>query len=257
MIPLGDGAAQARRRRTPSVSSCTSRYRRRRRFSPSPSTASWPAGLPPTISSACRRKVDVGNLIDYLQDGVFGRILQDGRISAFDRELAIASFPVGIDVDSFVGSRPKRISAEAAVDHPPHRRRPARLHQGAAAEVSRLRPLSRQVSRLSPQGDPVADRAAHARERCPPTPTSATSSRRCRGPSTAASASWIGFRSSTSIARRRASCWSRCIASLAHRACHAAARRHEPRRQGVRRGAGPRRSRRVAFCRALPARPSR
>ncbi len=53
-------------------------------------------------------KVDVGNLIDYLQDGVFGRILQDGRIRAFDRELSIASFPVGIDVDFFIGSRPKR-----------------------------------------------------------------------------------------------------------------------------------------------------
>jgi trehalose 6-phosphate synthase len=53
-------------------------------------------------------KVDVGNLIDYLQDGVFGRILQDGRIRAFDRELSIASFPVGIDVDAFIGSRPKR-----------------------------------------------------------------------------------------------------------------------------------------------------
>lgn len=53
-------------------------------------------------------KVDVGNLIDYLQDGVFGRILQDGRIRAFDRELSIAAFPVGIDVDSFIGLRPKR-----------------------------------------------------------------------------------------------------------------------------------------------------
>jgi trehalose 6-phosphate synthase len=52
--------------------------------------------------------VDVGNLIDYLQDGVLGRILQDGRIRAFDRELSIASFPVGIDADSFVASRPKR-----------------------------------------------------------------------------------------------------------------------------------------------------
>ena len=54
-------------------------------------------------------KVDVGNLIDYLQDGVFGRILQDGRIRAFDRELSIASFPVGIDVDAFVGARTRRI----------------------------------------------------------------------------------------------------------------------------------------------------
>jgi trehalose 6-phosphate synthase len=53
-------------------------------------------------------KADVANLIDYLQDGVFGRILQDGRIRAFDRELSIASFPVGIDVDSFIDSRPKR-----------------------------------------------------------------------------------------------------------------------------------------------------
>ncbi|MEI9900835.1 MAG: trehalose-6-phosphate synthase [Hyphomicrobium sp.] len=57
-------------------------------------------------------KVDVGNLIDYLQDGVFGRILQDGRIRAFDRELSIAAFPVGIDVDSFIASRPKRASAQ-------------------------------------------------------------------------------------------------------------------------------------------------
>jgi trehalose 6-phosphate synthase len=53
-------------------------------------------------------KADVGNLIDYLQDGVFGRILQDGRIRAFNRELAIASFPVGMDVDSFINSRPSR-----------------------------------------------------------------------------------------------------------------------------------------------------
>ncbi len=52
-------------------------------------------------------RVDVANLIDYLQDGVFGRILQDGRIRVFDREMSIAAFPVGIDVDSFIGSRPK------------------------------------------------------------------------------------------------------------------------------------------------------
>lgn len=53
-------------------------------------------------------RVDVSNLIDYLQDGVFGRILHDGRIRAFDREMSIASFPVGIDVESFLDSRPKR-----------------------------------------------------------------------------------------------------------------------------------------------------
>ncbi len=58
-------------------------------------------------------KADVSNLIDYLQDGVFGRILNDGRIRAFNRELAIASFPVGIEVDSFLEARPKR-AREAA-----------------------------------------------------------------------------------------------------------------------------------------------
>ena len=109
-------------------------------------------------------KVDVGNLIDYLQDGVFGRILQDGRIRAFDRELSIASFPVGIDVDSFVGLRPKRSQRAARLDHPPLGRRPARLHQGPAAEVSRFRPLPREVSRLPSQGDFVANRAADARD---------------------------------------------------------------------------------------------
>lgn len=58
-------------------------------------------------------QVDVGNLIDYLQDGVFGRILQDGRIRAFDRELSIAAFPVGIDVDAFINLRPKRVTDES------------------------------------------------------------------------------------------------------------------------------------------------
>jgi trehalose 6-phosphate synthase len=52
-------------------------------------------------------RVDVANLLDYLQDGVFGRLLQDGRIRVFDSEMSIAAFPVGIDIDSFVGSRPK------------------------------------------------------------------------------------------------------------------------------------------------------
>jgi trehalose 6-phosphate synthase len=58
-------------------------------------------------------KADVGNLIDYLQDGVFGRLLQDGRIRAFNRDMTITSFPVGIDVDSFLESRPKRTREHA------------------------------------------------------------------------------------------------------------------------------------------------
>jgi trehalose 6-phosphate synthase len=44
---------------------------------------------------------DVANLIKFLEDGAAGRILQDGRIRIFDRELAIESFPVGIDLAEF------------------------------------------------------------------------------------------------------------------------------------------------------------
>lgn len=53
-------------------------------------------------------RIDVRNLIDYMRDGVFGRLMQNGRVSVFDREVSIRSFPVGIDVNSFINSRPKR-----------------------------------------------------------------------------------------------------------------------------------------------------
>ncbi|WP_295556526.1 trehalose-6-phosphate synthase [uncultured Hyphomicrobium sp.] len=52
-------------------------------------------------------QADVANLIQFLEDSVAGRILQDGRISAFDHRLAVESFPVGIDPDSFT-----RVSTE-------------------------------------------------------------------------------------------------------------------------------------------------
>lgn len=53
-------------------------------------------------------KADVANLTHFLQSGRFGRIQQEGRVKAFDRDLMVASFPVGIDVEFFVGSRPKK-----------------------------------------------------------------------------------------------------------------------------------------------------
>ena len=46
-------------------------------------------------------QADVGNLMRYLENAVFGRIVPDGRIRVFDRLVSIASFPVGIDVDDF------------------------------------------------------------------------------------------------------------------------------------------------------------
>jgi trehalose 6-phosphate synthase len=46
-------------------------------------------------------KADVANVIDYMSNGVYGRIVPDGRIRAFDRLVSVASFPVGIDVADF------------------------------------------------------------------------------------------------------------------------------------------------------------
>lgn len=57
-------------------------------------------------------RADVGNLLNYFQDNAFGCMLPDGRLRAFDRDVSIASFPVGIDMESFLESRPKRSRAE-------------------------------------------------------------------------------------------------------------------------------------------------
>jgi trehalose 6-phosphate synthase len=50
-------------------------------------------------------KADVGNLVRYLENGVFGRLVPDGRIRLFDRLVSIASFPVGIDVEDFANAK--------------------------------------------------------------------------------------------------------------------------------------------------------
>lgn len=50
-------------------------------------------------------QADVANLIAFFEDSVHGRILQDARIRVLDRLLAIASFPVGINVPDFQGGQ--------------------------------------------------------------------------------------------------------------------------------------------------------
>ena len=49
-------------------------------------------------------KADVANMLNYIQQGPHGSILQDGRIRVHDQVLTIASFPVGIDIASLEGS---------------------------------------------------------------------------------------------------------------------------------------------------------
>ena len=62
-------------------------------------------------------KADVANLIDYISNGVNGRIVPDGRIRLFDRLLSVASFPVGIDVADFAKAKrdARLVQARASV----------------------------------------------------------------------------------------------------------------------------------------------
>ena len=50
-------------------------------------------------------KADVANLLDYMANGVFGRLVPDGRIRLFDRLVSVASFPIGIDVEDFAKAK--------------------------------------------------------------------------------------------------------------------------------------------------------
>jgi trehalose 6-phosphate synthase len=50
-------------------------------------------------------RANVANLIDYMANGLCGRIVPDGRIRLFDRLLSVASFPVGIDVTDFAKAK--------------------------------------------------------------------------------------------------------------------------------------------------------
>jgi trehalose 6-phosphate synthase len=50
-------------------------------------------------------KADVANLIDYMTNALYGRIVPDGRIRLFDRLVSIASFPIGIDPTNFAKAR--------------------------------------------------------------------------------------------------------------------------------------------------------
>ncbi len=54
-------------------------------------------------------KADVANLLNYLSNGIHGRMVPDGRIRIFDRLASIASFPVGIDMTDF--AKAKRASS--------------------------------------------------------------------------------------------------------------------------------------------------
>lgn len=53
---------------------------------------------------------DARKMIDFLEQGVAGRILSDGRIRVFGEELIIRSIPVSIDLADFSPDPPRRIA---------------------------------------------------------------------------------------------------------------------------------------------------
>lgn len=61
-------------------------------------------------------EADVANLAQVFKDSGAGRILQDGRVAAFDRRLAIHGFPVGIDARDFSGATPLHTLAQSPTD---------------------------------------------------------------------------------------------------------------------------------------------
>ena len=50
-------------------------------------------------------RADVANLLNYMSNGVHGRIVPDGRVRVFDRLVSIASFPVVIDMAEFAKAK--------------------------------------------------------------------------------------------------------------------------------------------------------
>ena len=166
---------------------------------------------------------------------------------------ARSACPIGIDAKEFIASANSRGRARHARAHarerdraqPDRRRRPARLFQGAGGALPRLRALPRRASRSR------ARRSICCRSRRPRA-TMSQSYQDIRATLDALSGRINGALCrhrlgadplrQPGLSARRAG---RHLSRRAGRAGHAAARRDEPRRQGICRGAGSRRSRRA------------
>jgi trehalose 6-phosphate synthase len=189
-------------------------------------------------------KADVANLIDYMANGVFGRIVPDGRIRLFDRLVSVASFPIGIDVKDFAkvkragGLVQGRPSVSRIIGRPSRLPRACRKFKAPAALENYRSTSDRWCSRRSPRRRRCQRRSLFRH----PQQLSRSQAR-----STAASAEldWCRSYIHRSTPRRR----SRHLPLVAHRHGHAAARGGRWRdmwRAGRR---GPRRARPVAVRR--------
>ena len=105
LIPLRRRAEEARACRTRSASICTFPFPPWQTFMAIPEHQELARALAAYDLIGLQTKADVANLIDYMANGVFGRIVPDGRIRLFDRLVSVASFPIGIDVADFAKAK--------------------------------------------------------------------------------------------------------------------------------------------------------
>ena len=245
-------------RSTASASSSTSRSCRRR------SSTRCPAASP-LLRSLCAYDV-VGFHIDDHKHAFLACVTtfldvtpeEDGSFVYEGRRVQTISDPIGIDAEEFAATAARSRAWSGGPPHPRKpvqprpgdRRRPARLFQGPAQPLPSLRPAARPLPRASRHRSPCC-RSRRARARM----STATSSCAARSigwwaTSTAATRSSTGFpiRYMTRALSRKS--LGGLLPRRAGRAGDAAARRHEPRRQGICRRAIERRSGRahpVAF----------
>ena len=150
------------------------------------------------------------------------------------------------------GAREPAAVAQPARPQADHRRRPARLHQGHHRAPARLRDAAAELSAPARPGDLRADLGALARggagisRDAPP-------GRGGLGPDQRALQRVRLDAAALPQPRLHAAHARRLLPHVADRPGDAAARRHEPGRQGIRRGAVRRRIRACWCCRASPA----
>ena len=190
-------------------------------------------------------KADVANLVTYLENGVFGRIVPDGRIRLLDRLVSVGSFPIGIDVADFA-----------------HAKRDSGLVQARRASAHRIIGVDRlDYTKGLPQKFKAFGQFLESNPRyrgqvvltqiAPPTRGSVEAYADIRQ-----QLEILGRLHQWPLRRARLGAdplhppldgtapAGRHLPLLPHRACHALARWYESGRQGVRRGAGWVRSRR-------------
>ena len=188
-------------------------------------------------------QADVANLLDYMSNGVDGRIVPDGRVRVFERLVSIASFPVGIDMTDFAKAKRSASLAQARspvsriigvdrldytkglpqkfkafgrlLDTCPQLPTPGRAHPNRTADAGECRGLFRYPPRA---GDP---RRLYQRP--------------LGRPRLGANSLYLSLHTASPTRRR--------LSFLSGMHGNAAARRHEPDSEGVRGGPGYRRPR--------------